>query len=243
MNPSRPALLLALVVTLAAAPVAAETSRRLVTTTGEARLEVAPDIAWLSFGVSARRPTVQEARDEVAGSVERLIRLARDAGLQQEDIATAAVSVRPEFDYDPETRERRMLGYVVSRDVQLRLKDLDRLGPVMEQALGLGVTDAAPPRFETSRREEIERQALAEAAQDARDRATVIAEALGGRLGAPVHVSAGGRSRPPVPVARAGTMLAAEAGGGSETYEPGRILVTATVSADFEFTPGEAPLR
>lgn len=245
MNRPLHALSLAVVLALAVAagPAIGQTERRLVSTTGEASLEVVPDIAWLSFGVSARRPTVAEARDAVAGVVQDLISLARRSGLEDEDVATAALSVRPEFDYDPQTRERRMLGYVVSRDVELRLEDVTRLGPLTEAALGLGVTDAAPPRFDAARRAEIEREALAQAAQDARLRAATVARALGGQIGAPVRITATGRSRPPVPVARANGMLAAEAANGGQTYEPGRIVISATVSADFEFTPGEGAPR
>ena len=92
-----------------------------VAASGEGRVEVAPDIAWLSFGVSARQPTVAAARDEVARGVARLITLARQQGLEDEHIATAALSVSPEFDWHPETRERRLQGYVVSRQVTLRL--------------------------------------------------------------------------------------------------------------------------
>lgn len=206
-----------------------------VTTTGEGRVEVAPDLAWLSFGVSARRPSVEAARDEVARVVDGLIRLARDTGLGDEDIATAAVSVSPEFDWDPETRQRRMLGYVVSREIQLRLRDLGKLGELTEKALGLGVTDASPARFDTSRRDEIEHEALAAAAMDARKRAETLAAALGSRLGRPARIVAADYARPPVPVARAEMMaMDAAPAPGPETYETGRIVITTRVTAEFE---------
>lgn len=236
MNTPRPtALALLALLALAVAPAAMADDRApFVTASGEGRVEVTPDIAWLSFGVSARRPTVAEARDEVAGVVDALIRLARATGLADEDIATAAVSVRPEFDWDPQTRERRMLGYVVSRDIQLRLEDLARLGELTEKALALGVTDASPARFDTSRRVEIENEALAAAAKDARHRAEVLASALGARVGKPLRLSAAGGMPPPMPMARAEAMMAADAGGGPQTYEPGLIVVIANVGAEFE---------
>lgn len=205
----------------------------LVTTSGEGRVEVAPDIAWLSFGVSARRPTVEAARDAVAEVVAAVIALARETGLGDKDIATAAVSVRPEFDWDPQTRERRMLGYMVSRDIQLRLEDLSRLGEVTEAALGAGVTDAAPARFDTSRRAEIENEALTAAARDARARAEVLAAALGASVGSPVRISAAGALPPPMPAARGEMLMAADAQSAAQTYETGRIVVTARVTAEF----------
>lgn len=203
-----------------------------VAASGEGRVEVAPDIAWLSFGVSARQPTVAAARDEVARGVARLITLARQQGLADEHIATAALSVSPEFDWHPETRERRLQGHVVSRQVTLRLTDLAKLGDLTEQALGLGVTDASPASFDTSRRVELEAEALAAAARDARARAEVMAKALGAAVGAPLRIEAGGSGVTPRPMMR---MAVAEADSmsGAETYQPGLIRVTASVSATF----------
>ena len=219
---------------LLAAPFAALAAPEapVVTASGEGRVDVAPDIAWLNFGVSARQPTVAAARDEVARGVARLITLARQQGLKDEDIATAALSVSPEFDWHPETRERRLQGYVVSRQVTLRLAELGRLGELTEQALGLGVTDASPANFDTSRRAALEAEALAAAARDARARAAVMAEALGARVGAPVRLEAGG-SGGPRPMMRM-AMAEADAMSGAETYQPGLIRITASVSASFE---------
>lgn len=226
-------LLLALLLGLPVAAVASAAEMQpTVAASGEGRVEVMPDIAWLSFGVSARRPTVAAARDEVARSVAGLIELARRQGLKDEHIATAALSVSPEFDWHPETRERRLQGYVVSRQVTLRLTDLAKLGELTEQALGLGVTDASPASFDTSRRAALEAEALAAATRDARSRAEVMAKALGAAVGAPLRIEAGGSGVTPRPMMR---MAVAEADSmsGAETYQPGLIRVTASVSATF----------
>ncbi len=230
LHPRALALLAVLVIGLPATPALADAPGS-VTASGEGRIEVAPDIAWLHFGVSARQATVAAARDEVARSVARLIALARDAGLQEEQISTAALSVSPEFDWDPQTRERRLLGYVVSRQVTLKLTDLDRLGELTEQALGLGVTDASPASFDSSRRAELETEALVTAVRDARRKAEAMAGALGVGLGAVQRISAVTGGPSPQPMLR---MAMAEADtGGAETYRPGLIRVTASVTVRF----------
>jgi uncharacterized protein len=226
-------ILTAAIALLAAGSVSAADKPPMVTASGEGRVEVAPDIAWLSFGVSARQPTVAAARDEVARGVAQLITLAREAGLNDDQIATAALSVSPEFDWHPQTRERRLLGYVVSRQVTLRLTEIARLGELTEAALGLGVTDASPATFDTSRRTEIEAEALAAAARDARSRASVIAGALGAAVGAPLRIEASSTGGDPRPMMRA-AMAEADTMSGAETYQPGLIRVTGRVTASFE---------
>ena len=224
-----------LLVALAAAPAAAQerTLTRSVTAEGTGRVEVVPDIARLHFGVSARRPTVAEARDEVAAGVEKIIGLARRMGIADRNIATAAAQVSPEYDWDPRTQERRNLGYRVTRQVELKLEDLAKLGEITEQALGLGVTDASPATLDTSRRKEVEAEALAAATRDARERAGVMAAALGETLGEALRITAVADAGPPVPMAR----MAMEAdSGGAQTYETGLIVITASVTGKFALT-------
>jgi uncharacterized protein len=219
------------------APVAAAADKEgVVAAHGLGMVEVEPDIARLGFGISATHPTVAEGRDEVARGVARLIALARDMGLQDEHIATAALHVRPQHEWNPETRTQRLVGYVVTRQVALKLSDLSRLGELTEQALGLGVTEASPAVFDTSRRAELEAEALAAAARDARARARVMAEALDMSVGAPLHVEAGGVAEPPRPMQRA-MALEADAAAGAETYQPGLIRISASVTARFALEP------
>lgn len=232
MLQSRALALIAILGLLATASPALANQEGGVAATGEGRVEVAPDIAWLGFGISSRKATVAEARDEVARGVARLIALARDAGLKDDHVATAALSVSPEFDWHPETRQRRLLGYVVSRQVTLRLTDLAKLGELTEQALGLGVTEATPAVFDTSRRTGLEAEALAAAARDARAKAEVMAEALGVGIGAPLQIEAGGAAAPPRPMLRM-AMAESDAMSGAETYQPGLIRITASVTARF----------
>lgn len=204
-----------------------------ITASGSGSAEAVPDIALLRFGVTARQPTVAGGRDEVARGVARLIALARDTGLEDDDISTAALSVRPDLELDPETRTSRLVGYVVSRQLTLKLRDLSRLGELTEQALGLGVTEASPASFDSSRRDELEAEALAAAARDARRRAEVMAQALGVRLGPPLQVQSGGIAGPPAPMMMRGVMAEADSMPGAETYQPGLISVSAGVTATF----------
>jgi len=213
---------------------AAAAEQATVTASGTGWAETAPDIARLRFGVTARTATVAEGRDEVARGVARLIALARDTGLADEHIATAALSVRADREYDPETRTQRDKGYVVSREVRLKLTDIGRLGELIEAALGLGVTEASPPVFESSRRDALAAEALAEAARDARMRAAAMAEALDGRLGPPVSIHSGGAPSVPRPMMMRSASAEADDMPGEQTYKAGLVRVTESVVATFE---------
>jgi uncharacterized protein YggE len=220
---------------LAAAPAAAgeAVDDRTVSASGQARILTAPDMAILRMGVQARQTTVEEARDEVAGVVERFLALALELGIPENRVATASSQVNPDYQWNPQSRERKLLGYVVTRHITVDLRDLEKLGTLMERALAVGINDVSPPSFSSSRRDEIEHEALAAAARDARSRAAVLAQSLDMELGPARSIQSHGRVEP-MPTPRL-EMMASDAGAGGEaTYRPGEIVITASVSATFD---------
>jgi uncharacterized protein YggE len=232
----KPAFLVALLAGLLVAAPASADDGPTVSATGTGHAEVAPDIAVLRFGVTARHKTVAAARDEVAAGVGRLIELARSVGIADEHISTTALNVQPDTAWNPETRTQEHRGFVVSRQISFKLTEISRLGELSERALGLGVTDASPAVFDTSRRVELEAEALAAGARDARARAVAMATALGAEVGKVQSLNAVGGFSRPQPVMRA-AMAEADGMGGAETYETGLIRVEATVNATFELKP------
>ncbi len=228
-------ILLVFMLTAAAAPAAAgeASDNRTVSASGQARILTAPDMAILRMGVQARQPTVEEARDEVAGVVERFLALAMELGIPENRVATASSQVNPDYQWNPQSRERKLLGYVVNRHITVDLRDLDKLGTLMERALAVGINDVSPPSFSSSRRDEIEREALAAAARDARSRASVLARSLDMELGPVRNIQSHGRVEP-MPTPRLEMMAADTGAGGEATYRPGEIVITASVSATFD---------
>ena len=204
-----------------------------MSTSGEARISTVPDMATVRMAVEARRTTVAEARDEVSAVVERFLALAGELGIADEHVATASSHASPDYDWNPQTRQRKLLGYVVTRHVTVDLRDLDKLGPLMERSLAIGVNRVDPPSFASSRRDEIEHEALAAAAKDARARARVLAASLDAGLGPVRNIQSHGRAAP-MPMPRAELMAADSRSGGEQTYRPGEIVISASVSATFD---------
>src|SRR5690606_23570202 len=138
-----------------------------------------------------------------------VLKLTRELQIDQKYVSTTRISVRPEYNWDNEARERNLIGYFVSRQVQVDLRELDKLGVLLERSLDLGVNQAGDPQLNSSKRRDLEREALAQAVADAKANAETVARAAGGRLGAPRTISAsGGYAPPPMPMMRAMAMQA-----------------------------------
>jgi uncharacterized protein len=225
-----------LALALAPCTVLAEGERpRAVSVSGSGEVAAEPDLAHVTLGVEARKPTMAEARAEVARTVDRVLALTRDLRIDPKLVNATRVQVQPEYSWNDADRTRVLLGYLVSRQVQVEVRDLEQLGPLLERAVDAGVNQVNDPVLDSSRRKSLEREAMAKAVEDARLNAETLARAAGARLG-PVRMLNGSSSAPPMPVYRRGPMVMADAAAAApaETYQPGEMKFSAVVNAEYD---------
>ncbi len=212
---------------------------RLVTVSGAGEIQVVPDRAIVNLGMESRQPKMETARKEVNKVVEAFLEYCDELDVPKKQIKTASLNVRPEYDWNNQTRERRLRGYFVSRQLTVELKDLDKLGPLMEGSVSLGVNQSQAPTLDVSDRNGLRRDALKKAAEDARLNAEVLAKTLGARVGKIRRISASDVGfRPPVVRQMNERALmrssAADSGASPESYEVGKVTVNASVQAEFD---------
>jgi uncharacterized protein len=190
-----------------------------VTVTGFGSVEDVPDEAQLSFGVESRGRTAQLAIAANGDAMEKVIAALRRAGAR--DLATQWVSVWPV------TRDDGAIeAYSASNSVSATI-DADRAGALIDAGADAGANQISGPGLSSSDSKRLYRQALADAVEDARARAEVLAKAAGRSLGEITSLSEAGAS--PAPVYReAATDTAA-----STPILPGEQETSATVSVTF----------
>jgi uncharacterized protein YggE len=208
---------------------------RTVSVSGQGEVSAEPDLAHVSLGVEARRPTMAEARTLVAATVDRVLALCKDLKIDPKLVNATRLQVQPEYSWNEKDRKRVLLGYIVSRQVEVELRDLEQLGPLLERAVTAGVNQVGDPTLDSTRRKQLERQAMTLAVQDARLNADTLAQAAGVRLGA-VRALSASSSPPIVPMYRSSMVMAdaAAAPPPEATYRPGEMKFTASVSAEYD---------
>lgn len=208
---------------------------RTVAVSGQGEVQAEPDRASVTLGVESRKLKLEEARAEVAKTVDAVLKLTRDLKIDQKLVRSTRVSVQPEYNWDNNARERNLIGYFVSRQIEIDLRDLDKLGQLLERATDLGVNQLGDPRLDSSKRRELEREALAKAVEDARANADTVAKASGGKLGAARTISANsGVVAPPMPMMRMKAAMASEAADASQNYQSGQMTFTGNVQIEYD---------
>jgi uncharacterized protein YggE len=228
--------LLAVATLPVATAVADEPVPRTVSVSGQGEVSAEPDLAHVTLGVQARRPTMAEARKEVATTVDRVLALCKDLKIEPKYVNATRVQVQPDYSWDERNRKQVLLGYIVSRDVQVELRDLDQLGPLIERAVSAGVNQVSDPVLDSTQRKQLERQAMTLAVQDARLNAETLAQAAGVGLGAVRTISASGA--PPVMPMYRSKMVMADAAAAppapEASYQPGEMKFSTSVSAEYD---------
>lgn len=222
-----------LAMTMLASPAVADEAAREVAVSGKGEISVVPDQATLTLGVEMRAREMEPAKQQVSQIVSEFLKLAARLDIDKQHLNTSQLTIRPEYDWNTTNRQRRLTGFYVARQIRVELKDLEKIGPLMERATSLGVNQVNGPYFSSSREAELHREALRLAAEDARRNAQVVATALGASLGPVRSIRADDASLPPPPGPQA-RMMMAEAASAEQSYEVGEMNFSARVNAVFD---------
>ena len=146
-----------------------------VVTAGEGLVLAAPDRAFVSISAESRARMPKEAQQSNATAMTAVQAKLKAAGIPAEAVRTIALDLQPEFDYA--NGKQTLRGYVARNTIEVRVDEIEKVGEIVDAAVGSGATSVSNIRFDLKNREATERKALAQAVADARGRAEALAQA------------------------------------------------------------------
>ncbi|MFN8525746.1 MAG: SIMPL domain-containing protein [Chloroflexota bacterium] len=207
---------------------AADSPESTVSVVGDGRVIVHPDVAMVGLGVEATAPTVAAAQADAATRMQAVVDTLLAQGVVRDDITTTRVSINPVYDQRDNSIIR---GQRVSNMVQAKMRDLDRVGPIIDAATAAGANRVEGVSFGVENLKAPKDQARALAMADARAKADQLAGLAGVRVIGVRAIAESDASSVPV---RADRVLAAPAPGGASTpVEPGTQEIRTQVSVVF----------
>ena len=209
--------------------------------TGQATLEIPADVAQVSIGVESRETTVSAARQNAAAAMEKVLSAIKENGVSEDDIVTTNFNIYPQTiwvevsDALGRHSEPRITGYTVSNTVQITVRDIDDLSPVVDTAATAGgdLIRINSIQFTVDDSSAFGAQMRQQAAADALAKADVYARAMGVTLGQLVYLTEIGSD---VPMARSfpqAEMAAMDSGFKSTPISAGDVNLSVTVQAVF----------
>jgi hypothetical protein len=217
-------------VALVMSPVRADERVRSVSVTGQATIVASPDAAEVSAGVVSTAATAAAALADNTKSMKAVFEGLKALGIGDRELRTSGFSVTPV--YQRQTRDSNdpptIVGYRVGNIVHARLRDAGDVGRVLDRLVELGANSIDGVTFVVSDRYARQQAALADAVRNARERAALMAEAAGARLGPVIELREG-----VAPVPRPMFAMAARAEAADVPVSAGEETLQVTVQAVF----------
>ncbi len=211
----------------------ARASSENISVPGYAEISIKPDIAKIAFSVSETRSNVVSAQKYTSRIVENTLKLLSRMDIDEKRISTTGTSVNPVYHWNSTQEKKELTGYSVRREIRLELDDLTKLGTLVEEAGKLGITHIASPRFDSSERKKMQKEAYELAFLDAKETASILANAAGKRLGGVITIDAKPRTSQR-PIALRNRSIKTIKNESKETnYLSGDITLSASVNAAF----------
>jgi uncharacterized protein YggE len=207
------------------------TQGTLLSVSATAEASRTPDIATLSTGVVTQAADANAAMRDNAVQMDRMLAALRAAGIAPRDIQTSGINLNPQYRY-AENQPPAIVGYQASNTVNVKVRELARLGKVLDALVAQGANQINGPSFGIDQPEAALEEARLAAVKKAQAQAQTYARALGLQVKRIVSISEGGASLPrPVPMMRA---MAADAGFKETAVAPGESTVSVSVEMVFE---------
>ena len=184
-----------LVFNVAGTNLAAAAEPNTIAVSGMAEQEVAPDMAYIDVGINVRADDAETARTQEAQIASQIRRALLGLAITDNDLQNTSYYLYQEYKVD-RNGVRTADKYVLDSSIKVTVKDLDKLSQVIDNVVEAGATNISNITYALSTQNIIQRQLLATAVENARDKAAVVANAgsrtLGNMLSADINSFDGG---------------------------------------------------
>jgi len=205
----------------------------------DGKFEAQPDTALLQFNISAQEDSSKAAYERASKNAEQIRQILRANGVDPKSAEIGYFSVEPVYDW--KQAKRKLVGYRVNASTTLKLKDFNKIGPILQQLADTDVTDNQALNYTLENIDAAKQKAVEDAYRRANDSAATIAKAGGRTLGELSYASVdtfeqvrviANMARGPAPM-MAGALKVQSEAAPTEEFSPQTIQVTAHVNALF----------
>ncbi|SKC64238.1 SIMPL domain-containing protein [Maledivibacter halophilus] len=214
------------------------TEGNIVTVNGLGTVKVKPDIAYINVGVEVFNTDAKKAQDDNAKLMDKIIIAVKENGIKDEDIKTTRYTIYKTSKNEPsfsKEKEKRIEGYISTNSVEITIRDIDKVGKIIDIAGKEGANRISNIRFGISDEDKYYSDALKLAMENASGKAEAILSTFGAKPGKPYRInenSYGG----PIIYRNNNLMKTQMAEEAYETpVEAGELEITATVMVEYKY--------
>jgi len=198
---------------------------------GSGEVNITPDLANISFAVETNAKTAASAVKENAEKTNNVLEALKSQIGKDDKLSTTGYNLSPMYEYNDQTKKSEFTGYRAINSVLVKTYNLKNIGTLIDSAAEAGSNSIQGLTFDSTKRNEYMREALAKAVEDAKATAEIVASAAGVKITTIYQISPSYNY--PMPVYRdfaEGKMAAAPP---PTPIEAGEISIKASVNMVF----------
>lgn len=203
---------------------------------GEGKVEVVPDTATVTVGITVSRAgTVDAAQKQIDEVNNKVLAAMKKLGLKDEDITTSNYSVNPNYTYAGQ--QQRIDGYNADASITIKTHDTTLVSQIVSEATAAGANQVNNVSFSVDDPAKFRSQARTKAIENAKMEAEKLASELGISLGKVTNIVESSSDGMPVPMYAESMAYDTAAGSARKTtpdIEAGSQTIHSTVTLFFE---------
>ena len=200
----------------------------------DGKFESAPDTAVIQFNISVQEDSAQSAYQHASKEAEQVRQVLHANGIEPKAANVGFLTVQPVYDW--KNPKQKVIGYRVTTDVTLKLKDFSKIGPITQQLADANVSETQTLNYTLENIDEAKNKAVEDAYRRARNSADAIARASGRIVGELSYASVDTFENPRIVAPRMARSMVARAEAApapTEEFTPQTVNVSAHVNALF----------
>ena len=143
-----------------------------------------PDLAIVNFSVKNEAKTVDKALEENTEQMNLIIGAMKEQEIKDKDLKTTSFNIYPRYEYYKKTQiypqgERVLVGYEVIQSLQVKIRDMEKIGKIIEEATAAGANQVGNLQLTIDKQDEFKKQAREQAIKKAKVKAEELALQLG----------------------------------------------------------------
>lgn len=196
----------------------------------------APDTATFSTGVTSKAPTASAALRQNSADMDKVIKQIVALGIKREDIQTSGINLAMDYEYGNDGRQPRFVGYQVSNTVSVKVRQIDKLGAILDSVVSQGANNLSGPSFSIDDDSAAQREARDKAMKRAEAQAMDYARRVGFTGVQVLAVSEATFNASPFGGAEMKVMATRDMAAAAPPVEGGQVGTSVTVNVTYQMT-------
>ncbi|MBI5077385.1 SIMPL domain-containing protein [Candidatus Falkowbacteria bacterium] len=152
-----------------------------ISITGEGTVAAAPDIAKIQVGVTSEAKTVAGAQNDNTKKMNEVVKAIKAQSVAEKDLKTENYNIYPKYEW--KTGKSEIIGYVVTQSLSVKVRDTKNISGILKAATDKGANQVGDLKFSVDEPERLKVEAREKAIKNAKQKAEMLANQLGVKLG------------------------------------------------------------